>query len=422
MIGIITSIIEGEAMRIFLVGGAVRDKLLNLEVKDRDFVVINSTPEAMLEKGFTQVGKDFPVFLHPTTNEEYALARTERKQGSGYTGFTCYAGQDVSLEDDLIRRDLTINAIAESQEGEIIDPYFGQKDLKEKVLRHISPAFSEDPLRVLRVARFAARFAHLDFNIAPETQQLMTELANSGELQALTAERVWAETEKALHTQSPQVYFQVLRDCGALAILFPEIDNLFGVPAPKRWHPEIDTGIHTLMVLEQACLLSDALAFRFACLVHDLGKALTPESEWPSHKGHGFKGLNVIKKFCKRLKVPNECRDLALLVSEHHTNIHSAFELRPSTIVGIMDKCDAWRKPARFQQMLQCCVADSKGRTGFELLPYPTAGFMWEAFQAASKVDIQAIISKGFQGAEIKEKLNEQRIQLVKAFKQAQQL
>ena len=278
-------------MRIFLVGGAVRDELLNLEVKDRDFVVINSTPEAMLEKGFTQVGKDFPVFLHPTTNEEYALARTERKQGSGYTGFTCYAGQDVSLEDDLARRDLTINAIAQSPEGEIFDPYFGQKDLKDKVLRHISPAFSEDPLRVLRVARFAARFAHLGFNIAPETQLLMAELASSGELEALTAERVWAETEKALHTQSPQVYFQVLRDCGALAILFPEIDNLFGVPAPKRWHPEIDTGIHTLMVLEQACLLSDSLAFRFACLVHDLGKALTPESEWPSHKGHGFKGL-----------------------------------------------------------------------------------------------------------------------------------
>lgn len=408
-------------MHVFLVGGAVRDQLLGLEVKDRDFVVLNSTPEKMLEKGYSQVGKDFPVFLHPNTGEEYALARTERKQGIGYTGFSCYAGQDVSLEDDLARRDLTINAIAESGEGELIDPYYGQRDLKNKVLRHISPAFSEDPLRVLRAARFAARFDKLGFKIAPETQQLMSEISLSGELQSLTPERIWVETEKALRTDSPQTYFQVLRDCGALAALFPEIDNLFGVPAPKRWHPEIDTGIHTLMVVEQASLLSDSVAFRFACLVHDLGKALTPESEWPSHKGHGMKGLSVIKKLCRRLKIPNECRNLALLVSEHHTNIHSAFELRPSTAVGIMDKCDAWRKPERFQQMLQCCVADSKGRTGFELLPYPSADYMWSALQAALKVDIQEIIAQGFQGAEIRSKLNEKRIELVAEFKASQQ-
>ena len=406
-------------MRVFLVGGAVRDQLLGLKVKDHDFVVINGTPEAMLEKGFTQVGKDFPVFLHPNTGEEYALARTERKQGIGYTGFSCYAGQDVSLEDDLARRDLTINAIAQSEDKQLFDPYFGQQDLEKKILRHISPAFSEDPLRVLRVARFAARFAKLGFHIAPETLTLMKVISASGELQSLTPERVWVETEKALQTDSPQVYFQILRDCGALAALFPEVDNLYGVPAPKRWHPEIDTGIHTLMVVEQACLLSDSVAFRFACLVHDLGKALTPQSEWPSHKGHGFKGLSVIKKFCKRLKVPNEYRDLALLVSEHHTNIHSAFELRASTMVGIMDKCDAWRKPQRFQQMLQCCVADSKGRTGFELLPYPTADYMWQGFQAALKVDIQAIIAQGFQGADIRSKLNEQRIKLVQIFKDA---
>ncbi|MDN2664046.1 multifunctional CCA addition/repair protein [Psychromonas sp. 14N.309.X.WAT.B.A12] len=404
-------------MQVFLVGGAVRDKLLDIEVKDRDFLVTNSTPDNMLAKGFTQVGKDFPVFLHPTTAEEYALARTERKQGIGYTGFTCYAGEDVTLEDDLARRDLTINAIAQATDGELIDPYRGQQDLADKVLRHISPAFSEDPLRVLRVARFAARFAQLGFSIAPETMLLMSDIAASGELQSLTPERVWIETEKALRTDSPQVYFQVLRDCGALAALFPEIDNLYGVPAPKRWHPEIDTGIHTLMVVEQACLLSDSVAFRFACLVHDLGKALTPESEWPSHKGHGIKGLAVIKKFCKRLKVPNECRDLALLVSEHHTNIHSAFELRASTMVGIMDKCDAWRKPQRFQQMLQCCVADSKGRTGFELLPYPTADYMWQAFQQALTADIQAIIKQGFQGQEIRNKLQQQRIDLVQDFK-----
>ncbi|MEG3754887.1 multifunctional CCA addition/repair protein [Psychromonas arctica] len=404
-------------MQVFLVGGAVRDKLLGIEVKDQDFVVTNSTPDNMLAQGFTQVGKDFPVFLHPTTGEEYALARTERKQGVGYTGFTCYAGEDVTLEDDLARRDLTINAIAKASDGKLIDPYSGQQDLAAKVLRHISPAFSEDPLRVLRVARFAARFAGLGFEIASETLQLMSDIAASGELQSLTPERVWVETEKALRTDSPHVYFQVLRDCGALAALFPEIDNLYGVPAPKRWHPEIDTGIHTLMVLEQACLLSDSVAFRFACLVHDLGKALTPESEWPSHKGHGIKGLAVIKKFCKRLKVPNECRDLALLVSEHHTNIHSAFELRASTMVGIMDKCDAWRKPQRFQQMLQCCVADSKGRTGFELLPYPTADYMWQAFQQALTADIQAIIKQGFQGAEIRNRLQQQRIDLVQDFK-----
>ncbi|WP_299663687.1 multifunctional CCA addition/repair protein [uncultured Psychromonas sp.] len=405
-------------MRVFLVGGAVRDQLLGLEVKDRDFVVINSTPEHMLAQGFNQVGKDFPVFLHPKTGEEYALARTERKQGIGYTGFSCYAGQDVSLEDDLARRDLTINAIAQSADQQLIDPYGGQQDLEKKILRHISPAFSEDPLRVLRVARFAARFAKLGFSIAEETLQLMANIAEGDELQSLSPERIWTETEKALQTDSPQTYFQVLRDCGGLAALFPEVDNLYGVPAPKRWHPEIDTGIHTLMVVEQAALLSDSVAFRFACLVHDLGKALTPESEWPSHKGHGMKGLSVIKKFCKRLKVPNDCRDLALLVSEHHTNIHSAFELRASTMVGIMDKCDAWRKPERFQQMLQCCVADSKGRTGFELLPYPTADYMWQAFQQALKVDIQEIIKEGFQGVEIRHKLNEQRIQQVQAFKE----
>ena len=404
-------------MRVFLVGGAVRDQLLRLEIKDRDFVVLNSTPETMLKKGYTQVGKDFPVFLHPTTREEYALARTERKQGIGYAGFSCYAGQDVTLEEDLARRDLTINAIAQADDGQLIDPYHGQQDLKDKVLRHISPAFSEDPLRVLRVARFAARFAHFGFKVAAETMQLMTRLSNSGELQSLSAERIWIETEKALTTDNPQTYFQVLRDCHALAVLFPEIDRLFGIPAPKRWHPEIDTGIHTLMVLQQACLLSDSVAFRFACLVHDLGKGLTPEAEWPSHKGHGLRGLAVIKAFCKRLKVPNDCRDLALLVSEHHTHIHSAFELKASTMVGIMDKCDAWRKPQRFQQMLQCCIADSKGRTGFELLPYPTADYMWEAFQAALNSNVQTLIEQGFQGVEIKQQLTTQRIMLVQAYK-----
>ncbi|PKF61692.1 multifunctional CCA addition/repair protein [Psychromonas sp. psych-6C06] len=405
-------------MRKFLVGGAVRDKLLQLSVKDCDYMVVGSTPEELLSLGYQQVGKDFPVFLHPQTGDEYALARTERKAGSGYNGFSCYSGQDVTLEEDLIRRDLTINAIAEDEHGERFDPYHGQQDIKDKILRHVSPAFSEDPLRVLRVARFAARFHSLGFSIASETMHLMQQLSESGELSYLTPERVWTETEKALATGAPQIYFQVLRDCGALEHLFPEIDNLFGVPGPKRWHPEIDTGIHTLMVVEQSVLLSDDIAFRFACLVHDLGKALTPKDKWPSHKGHGFLGLAVIKRLCKRLKVPNDCRDLALMVSEHHTLIHSAFELKPSTLLKLMNSCDAWRKPERFLQMLQCCIADSKGRTGFENKPYPSADYVWQAFQAALTVDVQDIIKQGIQGAEIKEALLDARIKAVAIYKE----
>lgn len=408
-------------MQVFLVGGAVRDQLLQLEVKDRDYVVIGSTPEKLLQLGYQQVGKDFPVFLHPQTGEEYALARTERKQGSGYKGFTCYAGKDVTLEEDLIRRDLTINAIALSEQGEIVDPYNGLADLKNKQLRHISPAFSEDPLRVLRVARFAARFYKLGFRIAPETFTLMQALTDSGELNHLTAERIWLETAKALQTESPQIYFQILRECGALAVLFPEIDTLFGIPGPELWHPEIDTGIHTLMVVEQSVKLSDSIAFRFACLVHDLGKALTPKEKWPSHKGHGVLGLKVIKALCSRLRIPNECRDLALLVSEHHTVIHHAFELHASTLIKLMDQNDAWRKPQRFLQMLQCCVADSKGRTGFEDKEYPYADYFWQAFQAAQKVDVQDIIKQGFKGAEIKEALRQARISAVEEFQQQNQ-
>ena len=408
-------------MRVFLVGGAVRDQLLQLEVKDRDYVVVGSSPEKLLQSGYQQVGKDFPVFLHPQTGEEYALARTERKQGCGYKGFTCYAGKDVTLEEDLIRRDLTINAMALSEQGEIIDPYNGLTDLKNKQLRHISPAFSEDPLRVLRVARFAARFYKLGFTIAPETLSLMQTLANSSELNYLTAERIWQETAKALLTDSPQIYFQTLRECGALAVLFPEIDALFGIPGPKLWHPEIDTGIHTLMVVEQSVKLSDSLAFRFACLVHDLGKALTPKEKWPSHKGHGSLGVEVIKDLCLRLKIPNECRDLALLVSEHHTIIHNAAELPASILINLMDQNDAWRKPQRFLQMLQCCVADSKGRTGFEDKDYPSADYVWRAFQAVEKVDVQDIIRQGFKGAEIKEALRQARISAVEEFQQQNQ-
>ena len=406
-------------MQVFLVGGAVRDQLLQLKVKDRDYVVVGSTPEQLLQLGYQQVGKDFPVFLDPQTKEEYALARSERKTSNGYNGFTCYAGQDVTLEEDLLRRDLTVNAIALSDQGQYIDPYHGRQDINNKILRHISPAFSEDPLRVLRVARFAARFHKLGFHIAPETLTLMQQLSASGELNHLTAERIWLETAKALQTDSPHIYFQVLRDCGALAILFPEIDRLFGIPGPKRWHPEIDTGIHTLMVVEQAAKLSDSLTFRFACLVHDLGKALTPQALWPSHKGHGMLGLKTIKALCVRLRIPNECRDLALLVSEHHTLVHSAFELRSATLVKLMDQCDAWRKADRFQQMLQCCVADSKGRTGFEDKPYPSADYIWQAFLIAQKVDVQDIIKQGVRGADIKPALRQARIDAVSLYKKA---
>ncbi|WP_372881190.1 multifunctional CCA addition/repair protein [Psychromonas sp.] len=405
-------------MQVFLVGGAVRDQLLDQEVKDRDYVVIAATPEELLQSGFQQVGKDFPVFLHPRTGEEYALARTERKKGSGYNGFECYAGVDVTLEEDLKRRDLTINAIAQSEQGDLIDPYNGLQDIRTKTLRHISPAFSEDPLRVLRVARFAARFYELGFTIAPETLDLMRCLSFSGELNHLIPERVWQETAKALHTDNPHIYFQVLRDCGALAILFPEIDALFGVPAPQKWHPEIDTGIHTLMVVQQAVKLSDSIAFRFACLVHDLGKALTPRECWPSHKGHGHLGLSAINGLCTRLKIPNECRELACLVSEHHTLVHHGLELKAATLVKLMEQTDAWRKPQRFLQMLQCCVADSKGRTGFEDKDYPSADFIWQAFQTARLVDVQQIIKQGFKGAEIKDQLRHARIQAVESYKQ----
>ncbi|MCK5819811.1 MAG: multifunctional CCA addition/repair protein [Psychromonas sp.] len=404
-------------MQVFLVGGAIRDKLLNLEVKDKDYTVVGSSPDELISLNYKQVGNDFPVFLHPKTGEEYALARTERKQGTGYTGFTCNAGQDISLEDDLIRRDITINAIAQAEDGKLIDPHNGLRDIKEKILRHISPAFSEDPLRVLRVSRFAARFFRLGFSIAPETLTLMKSLTLSGELSDLTCERVWQETSKALQTQSPQVYFQVLRECGALKALFPEIDRLFGIPAPRKWHPEIDTGIHTLMVIEQSVKLSTDIAFRFACLVHDLGKALTPPEKWPSHKKHELLGLPVINVLCDRLKIPNDCRKLALLVCEHHTLIHNGLSLKPQTLLKLMDKCDAWRKPQRFLQVLECGIADSKGRAGLENMPYHSADYIWQAFLVACDVDVKTIIDKGHKGKAIKSELLKERIRAVTQYK-----
>jgi tRNA nucleotidyltransferase (CCA-adding enzyme) len=404
-------------MKIYLVGGAVRDTLLKQTVVDKDYVVVGSSVEEMLALGYQQVGKDFPVFLHPKTQQEYALARTERKTGKGYQGFSCDANKDVTLAEDLLRRDLTINAIAQDEHGTLTDPFHGIADINAKILRHVSDAFIEDPLRVLRVARFAARFHHLGFTIAPETLQLMTDIANSGELDHLTPERVWQECDKALSSQSPQVFFNVLKQCQALTVLFPEIDALFGVPQPEKWHPEIDTGIHTLMVLEQTSLLSDNKAVRFAALVHDLGKALTPKQDWPKHYGHGQKGLPVIKKLCERIRVPNEYRDLALLVSDQHQNIHNAFELRAETIVKLFDKGDFWRKPQRLTELLLCCHGDLRGRTGFEQAPYPQAEYLLHCYELASNVDVQSIIAAGYQGSQIKSQLQLNRAETINNYK-----
>ncbi|AMG02814.1 multifunctional CCA addition/repair protein [Vibrio mimicus] len=400
-------------MQIYLVGGAVRDQLLQLPVYDRDWVVVGSSPQAMLAAGFQAVGKDFPVFLHPKTKEEHALARTERKTGVGYTGFACHYAPDVTLEEDLLRRDLTINAMAQDESGQVIDPYGGQRDLAAKVLRHVSPAFVEDPLRVLRVARFAAKLAHLGFTVAEETMQLMADIAQSGELGHLTAERVWQEWHKSLSTNHPEVFLQVLRDCGALAVVLPELDRLFGVPQPEKWHPEIDTGIHTLMVTKQAALLSDSLPVRFSAQVHDLGKGVTPPSEWPSHKLHCHTGLKVIESLCDRIRVPNEFRDLALAVCAQHSNIHRADELKPATKLKVLGLLDVWRKPERLEQVLLCCEADHRGRLGLEEKPYPQRDIFLRAYQAALSVEVQAVIRDGFQGKQIKEELDKRRIQAI---------
>ena len=404
-------------MKIYLVGGAVRDSLLNLPIKDKDFMVVGATPEQMQQLGYRQVGKDFPVFLHPKTQQEYALARTERKVGLGYGGFSCYASPDVTLEQDLLRRDLTINAIAQDEAGNLYDPYHGIADINARKLRHVSAAFAEDPLRVLRVARFAARFHDLGFEIADETMALMQHMSQTEELTALTPERVWQEVDKSLGGPHPEVFFEVLRQCGALNILFPEIEALFGVPQPEKWHPEIDTGLHTMLVLAQATALTEEKAVRFAALVHDLGKALSPKEHWPKHHGHGQKGLPVIKSLCERLRIPNEYRDLALLVSDQHQNVHQAFELRSETIIKLFDKADFWRKPERLKQLLLACLADMRGRTGFEHHAYPQGDYLSACFLAANTVDVKAIIAAGFQGAQIKQALNSKRIEVVEQVK-----
>lgn len=404
-------------MKSYLVGGAVRDTLLDLPVSERDWVVVGATPGQMLALGYQQVGRDFPVFLHPESKEEYALARTERKSGNGYTGFICHAAPDVTLEADLLRRDLTINAIAQTEEGELIDPYGGQYDLQQRLLRHVSPAFQEDPLRVLRVARFAARFAHLGFHIAEETLALMQFMTRTGELAFLTPERVWKETEKALITRSPQVYFQVLRDCGALAVLFPEIDNLYGVPAPAQWHPEIDSGVHTLMTLMIASRLTPEIDVRFATLCHDVGKALTPPELWPRHHGHGPAGVKLVEELCQRLRVPNALRDLAKLVAEYHDLVHTVTVLQPKTLMKLFDALDVWRKPERLEKLALTSEADARGRTGFEESSYPQGDYLREAFIIASAVTSTAVIADGFQGIGVRDELHRRRVAALSEWK-----
>ena len=407
-------------MKIYLVGGAVRDSLLGLPVTEKDWVVVGATPENLLAQGYQQVGKDFPVFLHPVSRDEYALARTERKSGKGYTGFVCHAAPDVTLEQDLLRRDLTINAIARTERGDLIDPYHGRRDLENRLLRHVSDAFSEDPLRVLRVARFAARFAHLGFQIAEETMALMQKMAHEGELAYLTPERVWKETEKALGTSSPDVYFQVLRDCGALAVLFPEIDNLYGVPAPAKWHPEIDTGIHTMMTVAMAARLSPEIDVRFATLCHDLGKGLTPPELWPRHHGHGPAGVKLVEALCQRLRVPNPIRDLAKLVAEYHDLVHTVQVLQPKTLLKLFDAIDVWRKPQRLEQLALTSEADARGRAGFEENPYPQGDYLREAFRVASQVSSADVVSDGFKGIDVRNELARRRIHALADWKAQQ--
>ena len=385
-------------MRIYKVGGAVRDRLLGKAVTDIDWVVVGATTDEMLGQGFRPVGADFPVFLHPKTGEEYALARTERKSGRGYGGFTFHASPEVTLEEDLIRRDLTINAIAEDDHGNLTDPYHGQKDLKARILRHVSPAFAEDPLRVLRVARFAARYAPDGFSIAPETLALMQQLSESGELQALTPERSWKEISRALMENQPQVFVQVLRECGALKVLFPEVDALFGVPQPAAHHPEVDTGEHVLSVLEQAALHQQPLSVRWACLLHDLGKGLTPESEWPRHIAHEHTGLRLIRAVNERFKAPRDCQELALLVGQYHTHGHRALELKASTLFELLQSFDIYRRPQRFEEFIMACEMDARGRLGFEQRDYPQADYLRGAAEAARTVAVGRCGSRGLKG------------------------
>src|SRR3972149_6792514 len=394
-------------MKIYQVGGAVRDKLLQRPIKDRDWVVVGRTPEDMIALGYKPVGKDFPLFLHPETQGEYALARSERKSGKGYKGFVFHTTPDITLEDDLARRDVTINAIAEDENGTLIDPFGGAKDLEQGLLRHVSPAFVEDPLRVLRVARFAARFG---FKIADETMQLMQQISSSGELGALVPERVWTETERALTEKYPARYILVLRACHALKILFPEIDRLFGVPQPKKHHPEIDTGLHTIMVLNQSARLTNDPQIRFAALMHDLGKGTTPERDWPKHHRHEARGAKLIEKLCTRYKIPNAYRELAVMVAHFHLDCHRVMEMKDETILKKLEELDAFRRTERFEKFLMACEADARGRAGFEDRDYPQADYFRPALKLTTDINTSVLADQGLTGENMGRAIKQQRL------------
>jgi tRNA nucleotidyltransferase (CCA-adding enzyme) len=402
-------------MQVYLVGGAVRDRLLGRAVSERDWVVVGATPEELERAGYIPVGRDFPVFLHPTTKEEHALARLERKVAPGYRGFTTQFSPDVSLEDDLRRRDLTINAMAEDAGGAIIDPYGGRRDLEARLLRHVSPAFAEDPVRILRVARFAARYAPLGFRVADETMDLMRRMVADGEVASLVAERVWTETEKALGEPAPDVFIETLRACGALAVVYPELDALFGVPQPEKWHPEIDTGVHQLMALRQAVTLGASVAARFAVLMHDLGKGVTPAHILPSHHGHEDAGVALVEQLAARLRVPNHFRELAVITARHHTHVHRALELRAATLLRTLESCDALRRPERFADFLLACEADARGRKGLENRAYPQRAFVARARDAVAAVVLGAEERAGLSGEQIGQELRRRRIAAIEA-------
>ena len=403
-------LMKDSGLKIYSVGGAVRDELLGLPVNDHDWVVVGSTPEDMVARGYNPVGKDFPVFLHPHKHEEYALARTERKTAPGYRGFAIHAAPDVTLEQDLLRRDFTINAIARDQDGTLIDPYNGIADLRAGILRHVSSAFSEDPVRILRAARFVARFG---FNIAPETLSLMRAMVANGEVNALVSERVWQELARGLMEKVPSRFFFTLRDCGALVKILPEVDALFGVPQPPKHHPEIDCGIHTMLVLDDAAQHDYPLEVRFSALTHDLGKGNTPTDILPRHIGHEVRSVDLLRALCARLRVTNDCRDLGLLVARYHGNVHRAPELRPDTIVAILQSCDAWRRPERFTHLLQACASDARGRTGHEQDAYPQADYLLRMLRATQTVNAGEIAQQCEDKNTIADKVREARIMAV---------
>jgi len=403
-------------VEVYLVGGAVRDELLNRPVVDRDWVVIGATPKILIDQGYQQIGNDFPCFLHPETKDEYALARTEHKSGKGHTGFVCDFSPEVTLEEDLSRRDLTINAIAKTAEGEYIDPYNGQTDLMNKVLRHVSDAFADDPLRVLRVARFAARYAILDFTVHPSTLEIMTQLVDSGELAELTPERVWKEMSRALTEPRPSEFFRVLRTCGALKVLMPELDSLFGVPQPPQHHPEVDTGDHVMMVVNIAKERFDNLIVTWAALMHDLGKGVTPEVEWPRHIRHEIKGVPLVEAVCERYKVPKDFRTLAMLVSEHHLRCHKLLEMRPKSVLKLLEVLDGFRRAERVRYFAQACEADARGRLGLEEREYPQSSLLIDCNQVAIDTDIKPLLSEGYEGLKLAEQIRRLRLGSIKCY------